>query len=91
MGIAGLWQRWHDPQTGQIIPSFTMLTINADHHAVMMRMHKPSDEKRTPVVLASQNFNRWLQADPVDAAAMLSLDQMPELIARPALNNVAPQ
>ena len=29
-GLAGLWNRWHDPATGETVESYTMLTINAD-------------------------------------------------------------
>lgn len=28
-----------------------MVTVNADTHPVMSRMHKPSDEKRSVVIL----------------------------------------
>lgn len=30
MGIAGLWEHWRDPGTGETLHSYTMLTINAD-------------------------------------------------------------
>jgi putative SOS response-associated peptidase YedK len=30
MGIAGLWEQWRDPGTGDLLHSFTMLTINAN-------------------------------------------------------------
>ena len=50
MGIAGLWSSWKGPE-GEVL-SFTMLTINADKHLLMMNFHKPTDEKRMVVVLA---------------------------------------
>jgi len=40
-GIAGLWNTWTDKATGELIPSYTMLTINADAHPLMRRIHKP--------------------------------------------------
>jgi len=40
-GLAGLWNAWTDPATGEIVESYTMLTINADAHPLMSRMHKP--------------------------------------------------
>jgi len=83
MGITGLWQRWREPQSGQVVASFTMLTINADGHPVMSRMHKPDDEKRTPVVLGAQDFDAWLNATTDDAREQLSLAIMPELQAHP--------
>lgn len=30
IGIAGLWEQWRDPGTGETVHSFTMLTLNAD-------------------------------------------------------------
>lgn len=84
MGIAGLWQRWRNPTTRQVLASFTMLTINADGHPVMARMHKPEDEKRTPVVLARQAFDDWLGCDTAQARELLSVEQIPELVASPS-------
>jgi putative SOS response-associated peptidase YedK len=84
MAIAGLWQRWLDPATSTVLASFTMLTINADGHPVMARMHKPEDEKRTPVVLSKSSFDSWLSATPPTARQYLTLGQMPELRAKPA-------
>lgn len=46
MGIAGLWEKWQNPADGSVAHSFTMLTINADHHEFMRDYHKPGDEKR---------------------------------------------
>jgi putative SOS response-associated peptidase YedK len=83
MGIAGLWQRWREPQSGLVVASFTMLTINADGHVLLMRMHKPEDEKRTPVVLSPALFESWLNATPMTAERYLTLGQMPELSGHP--------
>jgi putative SOS response-associated peptidase YedK len=79
MGIAGLWERWQNPQTGQVEASFTMITINAQNHPLMSRMHKPDDEKRTPVVLSNSSFESWLCATPEGAPDLLRLDRMAEL------------
>lgn len=48
MGVAGLWSAWKAPKG--LVHSFTMLTINADQHALMCQFHKPVDEKRMVVV-----------------------------------------
>ncbi|MDB5826654.1 MAG: hypothetical protein JWQ73_874 [Variovorax sp.] len=39
--LAGLWNVWTNRDTGEAHESYTMLTINADDHALMRRMHKP--------------------------------------------------
>jgi len=61
MGIARLWSRWTSPQ-GQIVHSYTMLTINADDHPLMRLMHKPTDEKRMVVILPDTAYGDWLNA-----------------------------
>lgn len=81
-GIASLWDTWTDPQTGELITSFTMLTINADTHPVMKQFHKPEDEKRTPLILATHQFDDWLNADMDQTVTMLNWSLMPELSSR---------
>ena len=79
MAIASIWDTWTDPESGKLIVSFSMLTINADNHSVMKRFHKPEDEKRTVVPLRAELFNDWLNASPESAKSLLQLDSMPEL------------
>jgi putative SOS response-associated peptidase YedK len=81
-GIASLWDTWTDTQTGELITSFTMLTINADIHPVMKQFHKPEDEKRTPLILATNQFDDWLNADLDKIPAMMNWSLMPELSSR---------
>jgi putative SOS response-associated peptidase YedK len=83
-GIASLWDTWTDHSSGEVVTSFTMLTVNADEHPVMKQFHKPGDEKRTPVVLAPSKFDEWLSADQIKAAAMMNWDLMPELSSHAA-------
>ena len=63
MGIAGLWSWWKSP-TGSVVTSFSMLTINADDHALLRTMHKPQDEKRMVVILPRGAYLDWLDAPP---------------------------
>lgn len=44
---ASIWERFTDRDTGEIVMSFSMLTVNADGHHVMKHFHKPQDEKRS--------------------------------------------
>ena len=61
MGIAGLWSAWKSPQ-GELIHSYTMLTINATEHPLMKLFHKPVDEKRMVVILPDDTYDDWLNA-----------------------------
>lgn len=81
-GIASLWETWTDPSSGELVTSFTMLTVNADAHPVMKQFHKPGDEKRTPVVLHPSQFKAWLSADAQQARAMMHWQMMPELTSQ---------
>lgn len=67
MGIAGLWEHWRDPGTGEELHSFTMLTINADDHPFMRNYHKPQSEKRMVVILPRGLYGDWLKADAGDS------------------------
>ena len=53
--------------------SFSMLTIHAAGHEVMQHFHRPSDEKRSVVVLNDDAYLPWLHADTTQAKSMLSL------------------
>jgi putative SOS response-associated peptidase YedK len=70
MGIAGLWSSWKQPN-GDLLHSYTMLTINADTHPLMRLMHKPTDEKRMVVILTDDRYDDWLTADSVQARHFL--------------------
>lgn len=59
MGIAGLWTGWKSPN-GDILRSYTMLTINANTHPLMQCLHKPTDEKRMVVILPEGSYGDWL-------------------------------
>ncbi|MCV2223917.1 SOS response-associated peptidase [Pseudomonas mercuritolerans] len=61
MGVAGLWEKWHEPCTDRILRSFTMLTFNADDHPFMRNYRKPEDEKRMVVILPKELYADWLK------------------------------
>jgi len=83
-GIACLWDRWTDPASGELVVSFSMLTVNADKHPVMCQFHKPEDEKRTPVIIDPKLHDQWLSADTGIATELMTWAHMPDLKARPA-------
>ncbi len=71
--IASIWERFTDTETGEIILSFSMLTINANGHEVMKHFHKPENEKRSVVVLNESEYLPWLHANHDEARSMLNL------------------
>lgn len=70
LGIAGLWGRWRSAQ-GELVHSFTMLTINAEDHPLMKQFHKPGEEKRMVVILSPQRYQDWLAAAPAESLDFL--------------------
>ena len=66
--LAGIWETWR--RDDLVVESFSMLTVNADDHPLMRRMHRPDDEKRMPVVLHRDDVDAWLLAPPEEAQRM---------------------
>ena len=88
--LAGLWSRWTDPATGEIVESYTMITRNADDHPLMARMHKPDpkrgpdqQDKRSVVVLEPADRDTWLRGSPAEAAALVRLAPVETFDAAP--------
>ena len=85
LAIAGLWNEWTDPATGEVIPSYTMLTINCNAHPVLRHMHRPDcdptgaplpaeqQDKRTIVALERDTLDQWLHGTAAEAAALIRL------------------
>jgi putative SOS response-associated peptidase YedK len=77
-GLAGLWNTWTDKATGEVHESYTMLTVNADDHPLMRRMHKPDPkapadrpDKRSVIPLDPADFDEWLEGTQAQAQALL--------------------
>jgi putative SOS response-associated peptidase YedK len=89
-GLAGLWNTWVDKATGEVIESYTMLTINADAHPLMKRMHKPDprlgpdqQDKRSVVPIELQDVDTWLAAPPEQARQLVQLAPVELFDAQP--------
>ena len=79
-GLAGLWNTWADKATGEVHESYTMLTINADAHPLMRRMHKPDpklaadkQDKRSVIPIEPADYDQWLAGTQQEAAELLRL------------------
>jgi putative SOS response-associated peptidase YedK len=78
MLLAGVWDRWQDPDTGESLDSFAVLTTPADPGLAFVH-------HRQPVMLALQDARRWM--DPrtpaadleplLDAALPMPLEALP--------------
>lgn len=59
LGIAGIYATWKLAD-GRHLHTMSMLTVNADGHTLMSRMHRPDDEKRMVVILDRDEYLPWL-------------------------------
>ena len=89
-GLAGLWNAWTDKDTGEVHESYTMLTLNADHHALMRSMHKPdhkfapdAQDKRSVIPIEASDVDQWLAGTVAEAQQLLRLAPVEVFVARP--------
>jgi len=71
--LAGLYSEWTDPETGELVPNYTMITQPADGHPVLSLMHRPGKEKRGVVMLEPCDWDAWLHGTPDQADALIKL------------------
>ncbi len=97
-GVAGLWNVWTDKTTGEVVESYTVLTLNADAHPLMNRMHKPDpklgperQDKRSLVLLEPQDFDQWLAGTVEEARSLIKLTPVETFDAGPAAPPALPE
>lgn len=84
LGIASIWERFIDTDTGEILFSFSMLTVNATSDPIMNHFHKPADEKRSVVVLTEDEYIPWLNTTSDYAPNFLDLATQNYLVSEAA-------
>jgi putative SOS response-associated peptidase YedK len=89
-GLAGLWNVWTDKATGEMVESYTMLTINADQHPLMSRMHRPDpkrpphmQDKRSVIPVERADVDEWLLGTVDQAQALMRLAPVEEFEGAP--------
>ena len=96
-GLAGLWNTWKDPATGELHESYTMLTLQANDHPLMSRMHKPDvdaltkqplplhlQDKRSVIAIEQGDVDQWLAGTVAEAKELLRLAPVEVFEAGPA-------
>lgn len=82
--VAGIWSEWTDPETGELVPNYAMLTVNADSHPLLNRLHKPEvdkvtrkplpaelQDKRGEVHIKPKDWRTWLHGTIEEARCLL--------------------
>lgn len=68
MGVAGLWEVWKEPETGEEIRTYTILTTSAN--PFMQQFHD-----RMPVILKPEDYERWLMTGEKESSSLRDLLQ----------------
>ena len=61
--MAGLWAEAHDPATGEVADTYTVIITDAN---AAMRVHD-----RMPVILATDAARRWIEPGPLPAELLV--------------------
>jgi putative SOS response-associated peptidase YedK len=76
--LAGIWSEWTDPSSGEIVPNYSMITLNCDHHPLLNRLHKPDpklpddqQDKRAVAHIEPDDWQTWLYGDVDDAMKLV--------------------
>ena len=56
-GLAGLWENWKDPTSGDWVRTFTIITVPSNE--LIARIHD-----RMPAILRPADYERWLGSEP---------------------------
>lgn len=56
LALAGLWEHWQRPETGEAVETYTVITTTANHF--MAPIHD-----RMPVILSESDWKAWLDPD----------------------------
>ena len=88
--LAGIWNSWTDPVSGEVFESYSMVTMNCDAHSLLNRFHKPDpavamdqQDKRTVVPLEIADHRGWLTGSVEDASALVRLRPIELYDAKP--------
>ena len=85
--IGGLWSEWTDPETGELVPNFAMLTFNVNNHPLLNRLHRPEFDRATGEVLPLEKQDKRAEAhiEPAQWMTWLhgSVDEAKRLLQAP--------
>jgi putative SOS response-associated peptidase YedK len=60
LAIAGLWEEWADPETGEVVATVSLITTKAN--ALLKKIHNnpKQNEARMPLILPKEKQGEWL-------------------------------
>lgn len=86
--IAGIYTTWTDKQTGEVIPSFSMITTDANE--IMRRIHNGGENAgRMPLILTPEMERQWIDPS-VDPEPILNFHFPSEKMQVWPINTIRP-
>ena len=65
-GLAGIWDTWKDPASGEVLSCFAIITTEPNELATQIH-------NRMPVILPREEYERWLEPGEPDPNALRAL------------------
>ena len=69
-GIAGIWENWKDPASGEWVRTFAVITVPANE--LVAQIHD-----RMPAILKPESYDRWLGLEPDPRELLISYPAQP--------------
>ncbi len=71
MWLAGLYNEWVDKSTGEILPSFSIVTCKGNDLLAKIHNNPKLKEPRIPVILDNDSITNWVTQELAEASALL--------------------
>lgn len=68
--FAGIWNEWTDEQSGEILPTYSIVTLEANE--LMATIH--NTKKRMPLVLTKATEQAWLQGISIEEIQQVTIE-----------------
>ena len=60
MAVAGLWEEWKDPATGELYQTTVIVTTEGNPMMALIHNNPKADGPRMPVILPKEKQDEWL-------------------------------
>ncbi|MCY1633602.1 SOS response-associated peptidase [Marinifilum sp. D737] len=85
MNLAGLWNNWTNKQTGEILKTFSIVTVKANPFMADIHNNPRLNESRMPLILSDDNADLWIHT----SSNSKDMDRIKSLIKSSQTNLIA--
>lgn len=85
MTLAGLWNNWTNKQTGEILKTFSIVTVKANAFLADIHNNPRFNESRMPLILCDENAELWIHT----SSNSKDMDRIKSLIKSSQTNLIA--